>query len=79
MQALRLLAEREQALVEVPEPPPPGDGEVQVRVRAIALNCGHLTAEEAADAVRAVQAETGIATADVLRDGPGPLLDALFA
>lgn len=49
------------------------------KVRAIALNCGHLTSEEAADAVRAVQAETGIATADVFRDGPGPLLDALFA
>ena len=38
MQALRLMAERELALVEMPVPPPPGPDEVQVRVRAVALN-----------------------------------------
>lgn len=48
------------------------------KVRAIALNCAHLAADEAADAVRTVEAETGIATADVLRDGPAALLDALL-
>ena len=38
MQALRLIAERQLALVEVDDPPAPGPGEVQVRVRAVALN-----------------------------------------
>jgi alcohol dehydrogenase len=38
MRALRLLAERQLELGEVPAPPPPAAGEVQVRVRAMALN-----------------------------------------
>jgi NADPH:quinone reductase-like Zn-dependent oxidoreductase len=38
MRALRLVAERELALVDMPLPPPPGPGEVQVRVRTVALN-----------------------------------------
>ncbi|MGE0714992.1 MAG: zinc-binding dehydrogenase [Alphaproteobacteria bacterium] len=38
MRALRLLAERQLALVDLPDPPPPADDEVQVRVRAVALN-----------------------------------------
>lgn len=38
MRALRLVAERRLALVELPEAPPPGPGEVRVAVRAIALN-----------------------------------------
>ncbi len=36
--ALRLLAEREIALVECDPPPPPGPGEVQLRIRTVALN-----------------------------------------
>ncbi len=38
MPALRLVAERELALVDMPLPAPPGPGEVQVRIRAVALN-----------------------------------------
>ena len=38
MRALRLIADRQLELVDLPEPPPPGDGEVQVRVKAVALN-----------------------------------------
>ena len=38
MRALRLVAERQLELSDIPAPPPPGAGEVQIRVRAIALN-----------------------------------------
>jgi len=48
------------------------------RVRAIALNCGHLDDAAARAAVRAVEDETGIATADVVREGADRLLDALW-
>ena len=48
------------------------------RIRAIALNCAHLTDDEAARAAAETRELTGLATADVVRDGPGALLDALF-
>ena len=38
MRALRLLADRELALVDAPPPPAPGPGEVQVAIRAVGLN-----------------------------------------
>lgn len=38
MRALRLLAERQLELSELPDPPPPAAGEVQIRIKAIALN-----------------------------------------
>lgn len=38
MRALRLLAERQLELAELPDPPPPASGEVQIRIKAIALN-----------------------------------------
>lgn len=38
MRALQLLAERELAVVELPEPPRPGPGEIQMRVRTVGLN-----------------------------------------
>ncbi|MEJ2377682.1 MAG: zinc-binding dehydrogenase [Pseudolabrys sp.] len=38
MRALRLIADRQLELIELPHPPPPGDREVQVRVKAVALN-----------------------------------------
>ncbi len=38
MRALRLHAERDLRLDDIPPPPPPGPGEVQVRIRAMALN-----------------------------------------
>ena len=38
MRALRLVADRQLEISDVPPPPPPGPGDVQVRVRAMALN-----------------------------------------
>lgn len=38
MRALRLVADRQLELIDLPDPPPPGDGEVQVRVKAVGLN-----------------------------------------
>lgn len=38
MRALRLHADRDLRLEEVPPPPPPGPGEVTLRIRAVALN-----------------------------------------
>ncbi len=38
MRALRLIAERQLVLEDLPAPPPPGAGEVRVRVRAVSLN-----------------------------------------
>lgn len=38
MRALRLIAERQLELVDIPAPPPPSAGEVQIRIKAIALN-----------------------------------------
>jgi NADPH:quinone reductase-like Zn-dependent oxidoreductase len=38
MRALRLLADRELALMEPPDPPPPAPGEAQIRVRVVSLN-----------------------------------------
>lgn len=38
MRALRLLAERQLALEDLPEPPPPGPGQARVRIRAVSLN-----------------------------------------
>jgi NADPH:quinone reductase-like Zn-dependent oxidoreductase len=38
MRALRLLAERQLVLEDLPEPPPPGPGEARVRIRTVSLN-----------------------------------------
>lgn len=38
MRALRLVAERQLVLEDLPEPPPPGPGEARVRIRAVSLN-----------------------------------------
>lgn len=38
MRALRLVADRQLELADLPDPPPPGAGEVQVRVKAVGLN-----------------------------------------
>lgn len=38
MRALRLIADRQLELADLPDPQPPADGEVQVRIRAVALN-----------------------------------------
>src|ERR1043165_5845277 len=38
MRCLRLIADRQVELAEVPDPPPPGPVEVQVRIKAVALN-----------------------------------------
>jgi alcohol dehydrogenase len=38
MRALRLIADRQLELADLPDPRPPADGEVQVRIRAMALN-----------------------------------------
>src|SRR5215207_4201253 len=38
MRSIRLVAERQIEIDEIPPPPPPAPGEVQVRIRAVALN-----------------------------------------
>jgi alcohol dehydrogenase len=38
MRTLRLIADRQLELVELPDPPPPSAGEVQIRIKAVALN-----------------------------------------
>ncbi len=38
MRALRLVADRQLELTDLPDPPAPGAGEVQVRVKAVGLN-----------------------------------------
>jgi alcohol dehydrogenase len=38
MRALRLIADRQLELADLPDPPAPADGEVQVRIKAVALN-----------------------------------------
>jgi len=48
------------------------------KVVGIALNTAHLCAEEAASAVSDVKRETGLAVCDPVRDGAGPLLDAIL-
>ena len=57
----------------------PGARSEPPRVRAIALNTGDLGAAEAADAIAATAARTGLACHDPVRDGGGDLLDALLA
>jgi uncharacterized NAD-dependent epimerase/dehydratase family protein len=47
------------------------------RVVGISLMTIHLGEQEAADAVRQVEAETGLPTTDVIRYGSGSLMDAL--
>ncbi len=56
-----------------------GIGFPRAKVRGIALNCGHLTSDEAAaSACEAVAAETGLVCVDVVRQGASRLLDAVF-
>jgi len=38
MRALRLIADRQLELADIPSPPPPGEGDVQIRIKAVALN-----------------------------------------
>ncbi|MFM7733219.1 MAG: DUF1611 domain-containing protein [Cyanobium sp.] len=52
-------------------------GGAPVRVAAIALNTGHLDAAAAAGAIAAVQAETGLACTDPVREGGERLLELL--
>ncbi len=49
------------------------------KVRAIALNCGRLTEAEAERALAETEAATGLPTADVVRHGAGPLVDAVLS
>ena len=46
-------------------------------VVGIALNCGHLNDAEARQAVEQAQAETGLPTVDVVREGADRLLEAI--
>ena len=57
----------------------PGARSEPPRVRAIALNTGDLGAAEAADAIAATAALSGLPCHDPVRDGGGDLLDALLA
>lgn len=49
------------------------------RVVGIALNCGHLSADEAQAACEKTEAETGLPTSDVVRFGGERLLEAVLA
>lgn len=53
-----------------------GGTQPPARVVGIALNCGHLNDADAKRAVEQTQAETGLPTADVVRQGAGRLMDA---
>lgn len=56
-----------------------GPGMTTPKVRAIALNCARLTsADEVEAAIARIEAETGLPTDDVVRNGAGKLLSALF-
>ncbi|MGI9117466.1 MAG: DUF1611 domain-containing protein [Gaiellales bacterium] len=48
------------------------------RVAAVTLNTKHLDADEAAEAIRAAEAETGLTADDVVRNGPDRVLEALL-
>ena len=47
------------------------------RIVGIALNCGHLDDAQAMEAVEQTEAETGLPTVDVVRQGASRLLDAI--
>ena len=49
------------------------------RVAAVALNTAGLEESAAAEAVSAAAADTGLPACDPVRDGAGPLLDAVLA
>jgi uncharacterized NAD-dependent epimerase/dehydratase family protein len=49
------------------------------RVVGITVNTARLSAAEAAAELRRIEDETGVATVDVIRDGPDRLLDAVLA
>lgn len=55
-----------------------GGTQPPAKVVGIALNCGHLNAEESLAAVERTFQETGIPTADVVRQGADILLDAVL-
>ena len=48
------------------------------RVVGVALNCGHLDDAAARTALAVAEADTGLPTVDVVRDGASRLLDAIF-
>jgi uncharacterized NAD-dependent epimerase/dehydratase family protein len=55
-----------------------GGTQPPARVAGIALNCGHLSDDEAYRAVQQTQAETGLPAVDVVRQGADVLLDAVM-
>ena len=55
-----------------------GGAQPPARVIGIALNCGHLNDAEAYRAVEETQAQTGLPTADVVRQGADRMLDAVL-
>ncbi|MCS6890788.1 MAG: zinc-binding dehydrogenase [Rhodovarius sp.] len=76
MRALRLFADRDLRLTEIPPPPPPREGEVRLRVLAVGLN--HLDLwgfRGMAFAQRRLPITVGVeAVAEVLEAGPGVAL-----
>ncbi len=55
-----------------------GKTQPPARVVGIALNCGHMSDEEARQAVDQTSAETGLPVVDVVRDGADVLLGAIY-
>ena len=55
-----------------------GGTQPPARVVGIALNCGHLSDEEARQAVAQTHKETDLPVVDVVRDGADALLDAIY-
>lgn len=48
------------------------------KVRAVAVNTGHLNAEDAGKAIQLIEDETGLPACDAVRDSAERLVDALL-